>query len=166
MLDGPGSNSFGNYILHGIDEIVMPEAVSWMPQTLGWKILAVLVCVGLAFLSYRAASLWLKNRYRRAALRQLDALATEPGSKPSAQLMTILKATALQAFPREQVAGISGESWLEFLDQHCDKVQFNSDLGRRLIQSQYAGQVVEDDRQAQQAIAMAKVWVSRHTRAS
>ena len=40
-------NSFGNYMLHGIDEISLPPAVSWWPQTLGWKLLLLAAAVSL-----------------------------------------------------------------------------------------------------------------------
>jgi len=62
-----------------------------------------------------------QNRYRREALRQLAILSE---SQQLAALPHFLKVTALQAYSREQVAGLSGQEWLDFLDAHCEDVSF------------------------------------------
>jgi uncharacterized membrane protein len=62
------------YILrYFVDVEVLPQ-VSWMPQTLGWKILAVLLlCLTLIY-AYQRLSRWYLNRYRREAIQAIDSL--------------------------------------------------------------------------------------------
>lgn len=97
-----------------IDQLVEPlppEPVSMAPQTWGWVALAVILVALLATASYR---LWLRRRgnaYRRIALEQLRTDGTTV-----AQAAAILRRSALVAFPRAQVAGLTGGEWIGFLE--------------------------------------------------
>lgn len=101
-----------------IDRLVEPPApppVSLMPQTWGWVVLAVLLALLAAWLVWRAVGRWRDGAYRRAALAELDAAGDDP-----AAIAAILRRTALAAWPREEVASLSGEEWLAFLDSTGD----------------------------------------------
>lgn len=88
-----------------------PAPVSMMPETAGWTILAAILALVLAWLVWRGWHRWQANAYRRAALAELD----EAGDDPVA-VAAILRRTALAAWPREQIASLSGKDWLRFLD--------------------------------------------------
>lgn len=155
------SGQFGNYLIHGIDEIVLPVPISLWPSTIGWKLL------GLALVAYAlykvtvAVRNWWHNRYRREALRQLSTLAVDA---QLAALPFLLKATALHAYPREQVAALSGEQWLDFLDEHCADVSFRRDIGQNLLDMAYlpADQLRLNETQANELIALSRTWIERH----
>ncbi len=160
-------DTFGNYMLHGIDEIRVPEPVSWWPQTIGWKVLALALLLWLLYRLYLGARRWWKNRYRRAALAQLDAMQRQANGQHQevlAGLPELLKATALQAYPRTEVAALSGTEWLAFLDSHYDGPAFSDQPGRKLIDVAYRDpshwQVSAED--ASQLIAMSRRWVQQH----
>jgi predicted negative regulator of RcsB-dependent stress response len=99
-------------------DLVMPEPVPWLPQTPGWWIVlgwlvAVLLLAAWQFVKRRR-----RNRYRRDALAELDAIAALQGIDPaeSAQrVAAVLKRTALVAYPRRDVAGLYGTAWARFL---------------------------------------------------
>jgi hypothetical protein len=160
-------DTFGNYLLHGIEEIHLPEPVAWWPQTPGWIILAGLFLLWCLFRLYLAARIWWHNRYRRAALAQLDKLEQRAAGQYQLVLPALpplLKATALQAFPRADVAALSGEPWLAFLDRHYDGASFRQGSGRQLLSIAYRP---EADWQlsageAQQLIAMCRHWLGQH----
>ncbi|MGI9294648.1 MAG: DUF4381 domain-containing protein, partial [Pseudomonadales bacterium] len=125
--------TFGNYLIRGIEEIELPESVSWLPQTIGWKVLALLVFLLAAYKFYQAAKQWWRNRYRRSALLRLKELEEEAAGdylQVAAELPGLLKATALHAYPRAEVAALSGESWLDFLDAHYSGRSFRSGTGQ------------------------------------
>lgn len=104
-------------LMHGL---VMPEPVAWLPETPGWWIvlgwlLAVLLLVAWQFIKRRQ-----RNRYRRDALTELKSIAARPelGPAESAQrIATLLKRTALAAYPREDVAALYGADWAQFLKE-------------------------------------------------
>lgn len=105
-------------LLDLMHELVMPEPVSWLPQTDGWWVVLgwLLAMVAVAALRYRS---WRRrNRYRRealAALRQIEAGAADDPRASAVAIAELVKRTALAAWPREQVAALYGQAWAEFL---------------------------------------------------
>lgn len=104
--------------LHPLRE---PPAIGWWPPAPGWWIGLALVLIGLAGLGWLAYRRWRSNRYRRRALRQLESLRQELAAEPDSQryaaaVNALLKAAALEAYPRQQVAALSGQEWIEFLN--------------------------------------------------
>ena len=97
-----------------------PVAISWWPLAPGWWIVLAL---SMALLS--AVFLWLRERrretaYRRIALAALKELRSREAGKD--ELNWLLKAAALKAYPHEQVAGLHGTAWQQFLASSCPKV--------------------------------------------
>lgn len=113
----PGFGTVGH---QGFVEIVAPLAVPFTPQTAGWVALFVLLFLAAAWSATRALRRYRANAYRRAALSELASLrSAASGSerdRAMAELPGLLKRCALLAFTREQVAGLSGERWLVFLE--------------------------------------------------
>jgi hypothetical protein len=83
---------------------------AWTPQTIGWYVVFVLFGLLIVWLIFRTVRHWMRNRYRREALRELAA--TSPD-----QFSTLLKRTALAVWPRERVASLNGKAWLTFLSE-------------------------------------------------
>ncbi|NAZ51800.1 DUF4381 family protein [Vibrio toranzoniae] len=59
------------YILRELHDVTIPDSVSWVPQTIGWKILGVVLLLVAFYLTYRLALTWWNNRYRKEAFREL-----------------------------------------------------------------------------------------------
>jgi hypothetical protein len=164
------SDTFGNYLVHGIDEIVLPGAIAWWPSAPGWKVLGVVVIGWLLLKATRMIRRWWRNRYRREALRQLQKLQQQAGDKALevvAALPYYIKTTALQAYPRTEVASLSGETWLAFLDAHYAGPSFAEGTGRKLLAVSYLprGQWQLDDGEANTLIRMAQQWIKKHREA-
>ena len=163
------SSSFGNYLIHGIDEIILPEAVSLWPVAIGWQVLGVVVFAFLLIQSVRLTKRWWHNRYRREALRQLTSVRQQTGNElidVVAVLPHFLKVTALQAYPRRQVAGLSGQEWLRFLDAHCEGLSFTSGVGSKLTSVAYLPreQWQLNDHDSDSLIHMSRHWIAKHER--
>lgn len=110
-MNDDGSTKGGGTGLEQLHDIVSTDAVSWFPSTLvAWLIICT---VGLAVVSVLAFSLkkWFGRAYQRAALRELE------GSLASADVSAILKRAALQVFPRQTVASLTGAEWYRWLGQ-------------------------------------------------
>lgn len=89
------------------DLILLPP-VSFWPATPAWFVLIALLLAMLGWIGWRAWRRWQRDAYRREALREL------PDASPQ-QIAAILKRVALVAWPREQVAALSGAAWAAFL---------------------------------------------------
>ncbi|MEZ8648279.1 DUF4381 domain-containing protein [Vibrio splendidus] len=62
------------YILRELHDVAIPDSVSWAPQTIGWKILGVILLLVAIYLAYRLALRWWNSRYRKEALQELMVL--------------------------------------------------------------------------------------------
>lgn len=161
------ADTFGNYLMHGIDEIIVPDAVSWWPSAPGWQVLAVVFMILLMIGGMRLAKRWWRNRYRREALRQLDAIQQQAGANGQqlvAMLPHYIKVTALQAYPRHDVASLSGDAWLAFLDAHYSGPPFTKGVGKALLSVAYLPQEQWQlsDRESGQLIKMVRRWIAKH----
>ena len=175
----PFDSEFGNYLLHGIDEVQLPEAVSWLPQTLAWKVLGALLALWACYFVYQKYRLWRANHYRRYALRQLSHLErhsetlerqNEIWAQAIKRLPELLKATALQAYPRTEIAHLSGVEWLNMLDRKFGSPLFlapegfSTPAGKALLviayQPEESWQL--DNNQCQQLMGLARRWIKGH----
>ena len=161
------TDSFGNYLINGIDEIILPEAISWWPTAHGWKALAIIIVILLLFTCVRWMKHWWRNRYRREALRQLMQVQQHAGKQLHevvAVLPYYLKVTALQAYPRQDVASLSGENWLVFLDKQYSGTAFSEGIGRKLLAVAYLpqDQWQLSGKDSEALISMSRLWISKH----
>ncbi len=129
--------------LEKLHEILLPEPVSWMPQTLGWYVAFGLIAGIIGWWAYGNFQRFRENRYRRFAFAELEVIGRElqqPEKRVRAlvEIPLLLKRTALAAFPRSDVAGLSGEKWLAFLDKTMGGKDFKENEGRMLPELTYA----------------------------
>ncbi len=161
------TDSFGNYLIHGIDEIVLPDAVSWWPSAPGWQALGVIAFLWLCYLAVRWVKRWWRDRYRREALRQLDQIQKKAGSSLNAIIATLphyIKVAALQAYPRHDVASLTGDEWLAFLDAHYSGPAFSNGVGEKLLSIAYLPQEQWQmtDEESRTLIRMSRQWIKSH----
>lgn len=152
--------------LENLRGIALPAPVPWWPPAPGWWILAagLLAAGGLA--AWRQWRHYRANAYRREARRQLDAIGrrVEAGMSDgaAAELAAVLKRAALAAYPRAQVASLTGAAWLAFLDRTGRTTAFSSGPGRWLGQWAYAGRPPHPPSSLKAALEVARRWVAHH----
>ena len=148
----------------GLVDIPLPQEVSLWPQTWEARLAAVVLLIALA------ASLWSLlryrwvNRYRREALSALSRIGLSAGISPErslADLALLVRQTALAAFAREQVAPLSGKSWLAFLDKSYGGQEFSQGIGRLLASGPYQ-QVPPDDAELKSLLDLVRRWIRGH----
>ena len=61
MSAPPLPDIFGNYVLGDFAEVVSPQAISWLPQTIGWAWLGVALLV----LLLRYLFKWIRKWYQK-----------------------------------------------------------------------------------------------------
>jgi hypothetical protein len=125
----------------GLVDIPLPAAVSLWPQTWPLRIALAVLAASLLLGLFWFVRFWHRNRYRREALSELtrieSAIGTAPTAETSVALASLVRRTALAAFPRERVAGLAGPAWLSFLDRTAGGTVFAEGAGRTLESGAY-----------------------------
>jgi hypothetical protein len=126
-----------------------------MPQTIGWYVVFGLLLLLAMWAVLRAVAHWRRNRYRREALRQMEHADVQA-------IPALLKRTALAAWPREQVASLSGEPWIHFLEMHGGNRVISKEAGQWLLALDYRGATLTaaEEQTVRQA---ASEWIRRHS---
>ncbi len=120
----------------------MPDPVGWWPPAPGWWLLLI------GLLAAAGAAVWWRAQHRagsaaaRQARRELRRLrrelaASKDGARFTRQLSKLLRRFALAVFPHHQVAALTGEDWLLFLDTHGGNGRFCDGPGRQLLDAPY-----------------------------
>lgn len=159
--------------LQNLNDIVLPVEVSWWPLATGWYFLFGLLLIVIAWTGYQLLRRWLNNRYRRAALQELRSLANDLQDEVSRdsslkKIPVLLKRTALSAYPRNQVASLSGSDWHHFLNSKLKNPSFTEVAATTLDRISYsAGELSEVDSNAETALLNASFyWLKHHQPAS
>ncbi len=157
--------------LADLREISNPEPISYMPQTIGWYILLGLLAVGIWWWAFRRYRLWRENWYRREALHELLNLRTKlqrTGEYPEVfnAVMVLMKRTALHRFPRKEVAKLSGEQWVHFLQNSHPGNGFHGKLGTLITSVAYSSPAIIDarcsDEDMHDLMCAAEDWIRMH----
>ena len=125
-----------------IRDLHLPAAIGWWPLAPGWWVVIAVAAVGLVFLMRKWLHTYSRGAARRHALRQLDLYSRDymshlNGVLIGTQLSELLRRTMLAYAPRADVAGLTGEAWLEWLDHDLDRSHFVAGDGRVLIEWPY-----------------------------
>lgn len=139
-----------------LHDLVTPAPVSWWPPTPGWSIVLAALALAALALAVKALIHWQRNRYRREALHLLEDPATTP-----AQWSALLKRTALAAWPREEVAHLTGGAWLDFLDRTGGTRAFSEGAGRSIEDLAFDPQAGGS---ADELKALVGGWIRNHRR--
>ncbi len=139
-------------------DLARPEPVAWLPLTLGWWVVGGwLLIIGVLATGYAYAR-WRRNRYRREAIGLLEAIGDGTGAGSAGPaIASVLKRTALVAYPRQQVASLHGTTWADFLRASC-----NHDPAVERAAADLAGAAYRRDTDGEALIAAARRWVQVH----
>lgn len=123
-------------------DLHLPEAIGWWPLAPGWWVVIALAVVVLVYLLRLYLRKHARGAARRYALRQLNTLTADfekhrDAVEFSSRLSELLRRTMLAYAPRSEVAGLTGNAWLEWLDRDLDQPRFQSDTGRKLLELPY-----------------------------
>jgi hypothetical protein len=110
-----------------------------------------------------------RNRYRREALaeyaRHEEAL-RDPTRRATAlaALAELMKRTAVTAYPREDVASLTGAEWTAFLDRTGRDSAFTQGGGVALEEVSYDGSAASgiDDAKAGELARLVRDWLTHH----
>ena len=123
-------------------DLHLPDAIGWWPLAPGWWAVIVVATAALVYVAWRWRRAWQFNAPRRHALRQLARFEAEylEHRDPvvlGKQLSELLRRGMLAYAPREEVAGLTGEAWLRWLDEGMSVPYFHTEGGKSLLTLPY-----------------------------
>ncbi|WP_122081225.1 DUF4381 domain-containing protein [Vibrio coralliirubri] len=106
-----------------LSPVIAPDAPTWWPLAWGWwaVIITAISLIALVFFILKRR----KNNQqaKQEALSNFSNSQSQDGLSPS-KAQDIVRQAALSYFPREKIAGLSGDDWLTFLDTQLAKPLF------------------------------------------
>jgi Ca-activated chloride channel family protein len=150
--------------LAGLIDIPLPPEVSLLPQTWPSRIAIALLAISTILCIWHLVHRFRANAYRREALRELMRITSAPDRTSqglAAELAILVRRTALDAFPRETVAPLSGAAWLAFLDRSYGGDEFSQGAGRLLASAPYQRAPAVDDARPE-LVMLVRRWIKVH----
>ena len=129
--------------LSQLKDIHLPDPVSWWPPAPGWWgifLLLILLVVFVVWLYRRYQT----NRWRKYALAECTqikkSLTNESNQAQISQhISKLLRRVAITRFPRSEVASLSGQDWIDFLNQSVNhKIKLESETAQTLLHAPYS----------------------------
>jgi hypothetical protein len=156
--------------LENLYDIIPPPPVPWWPPAPGWYVVGVVVLALAVWAGWSWWRRWQAAAYRRAALavlQQLKTRAADEAQRTSAlrELPELVKRTALAAFPRQQVAALSGVTWLAFLDRTGHTNAFSHGRGQLLPVLSYDPHAASrlDAQSVDELFSVVSHWIQDHS---
>lgn len=143
-------------------DIHAPPVPELWPPAPGWWVLVAVVLVALGFALWRLYRRFGAVRRRRRILGELQNLkGRSKGADLVAEVSALLKRVALARYPRTDVASLTGQGWLDFLDRSGGAGRFAEGPGKVLAEGPYAPAPAFD---AEALLALAADWIRRNSR--
>lgn len=118
-------------ILAQLRDVRIPDDPDWWPPALGWWLIFFAVSITVGVTLYRE----IKRRHQMRcpawhALNELDDLWDafddgEDASRTLQRLSALMRRTAISMSAQSQVASLTGDAWLAWLDRHAPETLFS-----------------------------------------
>lgn len=152
-------------LLAQLRDIHEPAPPGIWPPAPGWWLLGLLLIVSLTLAAKWLRGKYLASRPRKNAVAELQKIMSGQSTNPLAELSVLLKKAALHRYGREQVAGLTGQDWLTFLDRTTGGDEFSNGPGRHFLQSPYRQPARVDTVTLNQLGDLVRKWVNINLRA-
>ncbi|MDX2431314.1 MAG: DUF4381 domain-containing protein [Bacteroides sp.] len=141
-----------------------PEAVGFSFLSPGWYILAALLLLFALYSSIKWLRMYIKNAYRREALKSLLSIEAGLGQEEETtslrSTLVLLKNVAINTFGRENVAALYGRDWLIFLEEKGSETPFQ-EYSPSISAALYRSEKPETE-QVREIISLSKRWIKTH----
>lgn len=146
-----------------VGDILEPDPLPFTFETIGWKVLAVVVIVIAVIVFYKWLKLYRKNKYRRESVKKMQLIKNENAQSQYKinQLNIILKQVAIVTFGRTEVAELYGDKWYAFLDSKYKKSEF-ANYSSNFNDAIYKNKEV-DESTLQSIYKITKTWINEHS---
>jgi hypothetical protein len=133
------------YSLNNLRDISIPDPPLFWPPAPGVWVALGMALATLLFIAWRLHTVRKRNAYRKAGLLLLRSAET------ARDVAVVLKRVAFAVFPREQVASLYGQDWVEFLHESCPRNKFTAMLA-----------IEAADAPDTELVKLANIWIRHH----
>ena len=162
-------SGFGNLILYGLGEptgfieVDSAQPISFLPQTLGWFLLALALLLYGCYRLFKGVKHWRANRYRKDYIAQFPNIERINFGNELYHIMAEARAESNRANPHYQ-ADLFGVAWLIDMDSQCaNDVVLHTELGMqwmKILTFERRKPFSLDERQ--QLLACCEHWMLTH----
>lgn len=148
-----------------IRDIHLPQAIGWFPPAMGWWILAILVplCSYILFVLIKRLRQQSAVKIARKHLNALHHNAVLSDNEKVSELSRLLRRVVISLAPlHDDVAGLTGRAWLDYLDRPLKEAGFKHGVGRYLIEAPYQ-KTLPSDVNVDALFQLAHTWLNAHS---
>ena len=149
-------------------DIHLPESVSWWPLAPGWWIvlgLLVLATAVVFFLKHMKG----RRQLEKQVMDEFQGLVDQYKNDRDINALLgnvskLLRRVSMTRFSQQEVAALTGDRWLKFLDETLgngknNNLNFHSELGELLVSRQYQKSLSIDESKLDQLLMLSKRWL-------
>lgn len=145
-------------------DIHLPEPVSWWPPAPGWWLLLftlMLMILG-AYIIRRIRKRRLLRRTVLAELKKIREQYDEKGDKLELvqALSSLMRRASISFYRRKDSAGLTGERWLQHLDNTAQRKEFEHGNGKILARAPYLPASSPIDADCHDLLALCQDWLN------
>ncbi|MEN9503927.1 MAG: hypothetical protein RI964_3212 [Pseudomonadota bacterium] len=121
-------------------DIHLPDPIGWWPLAPGWWLVLLAGVAILGLLVWWLARRQPQQPELNLALRELEQLQAKYQANSKVllrELSVLLRRVAISHHGRERVSGLTGEAWVDFLDQAAGKPLFKGKFAQLLTEFPY-----------------------------
>lgn len=143
-------------------DIHLPDAISWWPPAIGWWILLALVITAFIFIPklYRRITYTPLNKVANNTFKNIIAEYKEDNNESDFVIKTsqFLRQTAMSYCGRNNVAQVTGNEWVQTLNNLTEKNYFNEKIKQTLVNAPYQKNISID---AEELISTIQNWLDK-----
>lgn len=148
-------------------DIHLPEPISWWPIAPGWWLLMVSLFLIIAVI-FILRKIYLGKQLKRDITSELENIKqqfqkTQNKSQLAKSLSILLRRASISYYPKTNIAGLTGEHWLAYLDNTnvklSEKNSFKNNAGKVLLSAPYLPDNTKLDFDAQSLIDTCESWL-------
>ena len=127
-------------------DIHLPDAITWWPPAIGWWLLLAVIVMALfaCWLLYKKLTRKTAVKSATALLLSIKQAENKDPLETLKQLSACVRRVSISVNPRSEVASLTGEEWLKYLDQSVEGAPFSTGVGQYLSDALYRKNAPEE----------------------
>jgi len=146
--------------LDNLHDIIVPEAVGFLPPAPGWTIVLLLLLALLFHTLVKVYTHYKRSLYRREALKELGTY-RQQSKKNASSLLLLAKRVGIAAYGREVIVKLYDDAWWDFMEKHSKanvSQEVRGDISKLLYDETYTMNSELQDN----IITFVTLWINTH----